>query len=45
MLNIIIEKLNTIINVSNDILWTYVLIAPLILLGLYFSFKTNFVIL
>ncbi|WP_293978067.1 sodium:alanine symporter family protein [uncultured Clostridium sp.] len=43
MLNIIIEKLNTIINVSNDILWTYVLIAPLILLGLYFSFKTNFV--
>lgn len=38
-----IEKLNTIINVSNDILWTYVLIAPLILLGLYFTFKTRFV--
>ncbi|KQB78080.1 sodium:alanine symporter [Clostridium butyricum] len=37
------EKLNTIINVSNDILWTYVLIAPLILLGLYFTFKTRFV--
>ena len=43
MLNTILEKLNTIINISNDILWTYVLIAPLILLGLYFSFKTNFV--
>ncbi len=38
MFNTFIEKLNTIINVSNDILWTYVLIAPLILLGLYFYF-------
>lgn len=43
MLNNIIENLNSIINISNDILWTYVLIAPLILLGLYFTFKTNFV--
>ncbi|VYU76917.1 amino acid carrier protein [Clostridium butyricum] len=43
MFNTFIEKLNTIINVSNDILWTYVLIAPLILLGLYFTFKTRFV--
>ena len=43
MLNNIIEKLNSIITISNDILWTYVLIAPLILLGLYFTFKTNFV--
>ena len=43
MLNNILEKLNTIINISNDFLWTYVLIAPLILLGLYFTFKTNFV--
>ncbi|RQN08062.1 alanine:cation symporter family protein [Clostridium butyricum] len=43
MFNTFIEKLNTIINISNDILWTYVLIAPLILLGLYFTFKTRFV--
>ncbi|MDK2829396.1 MAG: alanine or glycine:cation symporter, family [Clostridium butyricum] len=43
MFNTFIEKLNTIINVSNDILWTYLLIAPLILLGLYFTFKTRFV--
>ena len=43
MLNNILEKLNLIINISNDILWTYVLIAPLILLGVYFSFKTGFV--
>ena len=43
MFNTFIEKLNTIINVSNDILWTYVLIAPLILLGFYFTFKTRFV--
>ena len=43
MLNNILEKLNTVINISNDFLWTYVLIAPLILLGLYFTFKTNFV--
>lgn len=43
MLNNILEKLNKIITMSNDFLWTYVLIAPLILLGLYFTFKTNFV--
>ncbi len=43
MTNTIIEKLNSLIVISNDILWTYILIAPLIFLGLYFSFKTNFV--
>lgn len=43
MFNNIIEKLNSFINISNNILWTYILIAPLILLGFYFSFKTNFV--
>lgn len=43
MINTILEKLNSIINISNDILWTYVLIAPLILLGVYFTFKTGFV--
>lgn len=35
--------LNNSITHFNDFLWTYVLIAPLILLGLYFTFKTNFV--
>lgn len=43
MLNHILEKLNSIITLSNDILWTYVLIAPLIVLGVYFTFKTGFV--
>lgn len=31
------------LNIFNDFLWTYILIAPLIGLGLYFSFKTKFV--
>ncbi len=39
MLNI----LESIISVGNTILWNYVLIILLIVLGLYFSFKTNFV--
>ena len=43
MLNNITEKLNTKLSASNDFLWTYILIAPLIILGLYFTFKTNFV--
>lgn len=30
------------LNISNNIIWGYVLIAALILLGLYFSFKTRF---
>ena len=41
------DKILIILNNSimhfNNFLWTYVLIAPLILLGLYFTFKTNFV--
>ena len=41
--NNFVEKLNLIINSVNDFLWTYVLIAPLILLGLYFTYKTGFV--
>lgn len=36
-------NLNNLITYLNDFLWTYVLIAPLILLGLYFTFKTKFV--
>lgn len=43
MLNNLSENLNHIIENANSFLWTYVLIAPLIILGLYFSFKTNFV--
>ncbi len=31
------------IGLVNDFVWTYILIAGLILLGLYFSFKTKFV--
>lgn len=43
LLNNLIESLNSFITKFNDILWTYVLIVPLIALGLYFTFKTNFV--
>ena len=32
-----------IINSFNDFLWTYILVILLIVLGLYFSYKTNFV--
>lgn len=35
--------LETIISTGNTILWSYVLIAMLIVLGLYFSFRSNFV--
>ena len=37
------ESLSSIILTFNDFLWTYILIAMLILIGLYFTFKTNFV--
>ena len=35
--------LNEIINLLNDLMWGYILIAVLIILGVYFSFRTNFV--
>lgn len=37
------DILNSLISSINDILWSYVLIALLITLGLYFSFKSKFV--
>ena len=37
------NSLQSIIVKTNDILWSYVLIALLIFMGLYFSFKTKFV--
>ena len=37
------ELFNNIILAFNDILWTYILIAMLIIIGLYFTFKTKFV--
>ncbi len=37
------ETLNGIISSINDVLWTYILIAMLIALGIYFSFRTKFV--
>lgn len=37
------EILNNIVVQVNDFIWTYILIAMLIVLGLYFSFKTKFV--
>ena len=37
------ELLNIIITNINDFLWTYILIAMLILTGLYFTYKTKFV--
>ncbi|WP_411168133.1 alanine/glycine:cation symporter family protein [Clostridium sp. MB05] len=37
------EFFNNIILKFNDFLWTYILIAMLIIIGLYFTFKTKFV--
>lgn len=37
------ELLNQIISNINDVLWGYILIALLIILGIYFSIKTRFV--
>ncbi|MGL5243721.1 MAG: alanine/glycine:cation symporter family protein, partial [Sarcina sp.] len=37
------ELLNTIVLNVNDFIWTYILIAMLIAVGLFFSFKTKFV--
>ncbi|KOP82422.1 alanine/glycine:cation symporter family protein [Cytobacillus solani] len=37
------ELLESIIGFLNDIIWTYILIAALIILGLYFSFRSKFV--
>lgn len=37
------QTLNNIINTGNDLLWGSVLIVALILVGLFFSFKTKFV--
>ena len=37
------EVLNNIVNVINEYLWGYILVVMLIVLGIYFSFKTNFV--
>lgn len=37
------ELLNNFILQFNDILWTYILIALLLILGAYFTFRTNFV--
>ncbi|MGL4909764.1 MAG: alanine/glycine:cation symporter family protein [Cetobacterium sp.] len=37
------EAINTIVNFLNDILWSYVLIAMLLFVGMYFSLKTRFV--
>ena len=38
-----LNSLNDYILMINDFLWTYVLIALLIAVGLYFTFRTNFV--
>ncbi|MCM3584426.1 alanine:cation symporter family protein [Mesobacillus maritimus] len=38
-----LEVFNENITILNDLIWGYVLIAVLILAGLYFSFKSNFV--
>ncbi|WP_057764563.1 alanine/glycine:cation symporter family protein [Cytobacillus praedii] len=37
------EFLESVIGYLNDIIWTYILIAALIILGLYFSFRSKFV--
>lgn len=37
------DLLNILISTVNDFLWTYILIAMLIVIGLYFTFKSKFV--
>ena len=37
------EFLNKLIGSVNDFLWTYILIAMLIVIGVYFTYKTKFV--
>ncbi|WP_353654864.1 alanine/glycine:cation symporter family protein [Clostridium sp. CCUG 7971] len=37
------EVLNKLVMSMNDFIWTYILIATLIFLGIYFTVKTNFV--
>lgn len=37
------EILNSIISVLNEYMWTYILIAVLVILGTYFTFRTSFV--
>lgn len=37
------EFLNKYIGIANDFLWTYILIAMLLIIGIYFTFKTKFV--
>lgn len=37
------DLLNNLVGFINDFLWSYILIGMLILLGIYFSIKTNFV--
>ena len=37
------EFLNEKILLVNDFIWTYILIAMLIAIGLYFTFRTKFV--
>ena len=41
--SILFNSLNDYILMFNDFLWTYILIAVLIALGIYFTVKTNFV--
>ena len=37
------ELLNNLVSNVNELLWSKVLIVMLIVLGLYFTFRTNFV--
>ncbi len=37
------ELLNQLVLSVNNVIWTYILIAALIVLGIYFTVKTNFV--
>lgn len=42
-MDLFLKGLDTGVGFLNDIVWTYILIAVLIILGLYFSIKSNFV--
>lgn len=42
-MDFLLKSMESVVEVLNDFVWTYVLIAVLILLGIYFSFRTKFV--
>lgn len=43
VVHIMVNILENVVSIGNNLLWSYVLIVLLIVLGIYFTFRTNFV--